>query len=224
MAKPTRIPKTDEQHVRDCETHLFFLAEAHRQVYQKIERYKQLASELRILVAERSRGSQPLLIYCMEKFGFSYEVQPSGPPFENRPIDMVGDMNGPVYRQLGEEIRTAGSDEEKLRKLIKKQAQLRRPVPFKEYVNNALAVYIRPKEYSYAELVRAIAQQMGGSHEAGSVDQTLAQMTNLKIGGVESHIVTLVEFANLVESVGMEYLGFMVSNHAYQLKHFEILK
>ena len=59
---------------------------------------------------------------------------------------------------------------------------MRRSVPFEEYVERGLAVHIAPYDYSFRELVLAVAQQIGSGHEDSAVDVPLVQMANMSIG------------------------------------------
>jgi hypothetical protein len=94
LPKP-RIPKSLEQRVQDCETHLYFLWDARRLYPAQEDRFKQIAAELRILVCE-TRTNQPLLLNLMEELDFTFDVQPPGPPFDNWSIPMVGWRDDPA--------------------------------------------------------------------------------------------------------------------------------
>lgn len=203
----------------ECEAHLFFLWDAHRLYPQQKDRYKQIATELRILVGDR-RSRRRLLIALMDEFGFSYEVQPPGPPFDKQPIPMIGWKDNPEYLELANEIQKANADEQKLDVLLEEQAALRRSVPFPEYVDSALAVYIAPHEYSYRELVLAVSQQIGSGHEDTAVDKPLVQLSHFVIGGDEGHIAPLISFAELVIEVGSRFIAFVAENHGYEAKYF----
>jgi hypothetical protein len=63
------------------------------------------------------------------------------------------------------------------------QGALRRLVPFPEFVESALAVYIAPHEYSFRDLVLAVSQQVGSGHEDTSMDKPLMQMRQFVLGG-----------------------------------------
>ena len=218
--KKRRIPKTSEQRLDECETHLYFLWDAHRLYPQQKDRYKQIASELRVLVGDH-RPRRRLLLALMEDYGFSYAVQPPGPPFDKQPISMVGWRDDPHHQALTKEIEQAMGDKEKLDELLEKQAAMRRPVPFPEYVDRAQAVYIAPHDYSYRDLVLAVAQQVGSSHEDTAVDETLVQLGQFVIGRNEGHIAPLIGFADLVIEVGSRFIAFVSEKHGYNPKYFK---
>ena len=94
-------------------------------------------------------------------------------------------------------------------------------MPFPVYVENGLAVFIKPYDYSFRDLVCAIAQQEGSGHEDPLVDEPLAQMHSVIIGNEKSHVAALMGFANLVIKVGSLFLGHVVDNHGYELRYFE---
>ena len=219
MVEMERVPKTKSQRLADCETHLFFLWDALRQYPHQPDRYKQIATELRVLVADK-KPKQRLLLAMMDECAFMYDVQPPGPPFDKQPILMVGWHDDPVQRKLTEEFKQALGDPEALSTVQAKQAKLRHPVPFAEYVGKGFAVYIKPRNYSFSDLVRAIAQQEGSSHESTAVDKPLAQMRQITIGGDPGHIAPLIKFSQDVLKVGAAFMAFVAKNHAYKPKYF----
>jgi hypothetical protein len=83
-------------------------------------------------------------------------------------------------------------------------------------VKEGLAAFIAPYEYSYDELTRCIAQQCGSAHEDDAMDEGLAAMRYFHIGNDQSHIVTLISFADTILRAGSEFLAFMVATHGYE--------
>jgi hypothetical protein len=156
----------------------------------------------------------------MKEFGFSYEVQPPPPPFDKQAIPMVGWRDDPRHLAIVRQLEAAYGDEVKLNEVLEAQAAMRRPVPFEEYVERALAVYIAPYDYSFRDLVLAIAQQIGSGHEDSSVEAPLVQMANTSIGNQESHVAVLVQFADLVLEVGALFLGHVTEHHGYSPKYY----
>ena len=173
MAAKDRVPKNSKARLAECEAHLFFLWDVRRLYQEQRDRYKQIGAELRVLVGDH-RPARRLLIAMMEEYGFSYDVQPPPPPFDKQPIPMVGWKKDPNYLALAQQVKAAIRDEQEMQEALAAQAALRRPVPFTEYVERALAVYIDPYEYSFRDLVLAIAQQIGSSHEDTAIDVPLA--------------------------------------------------
>ena len=124
-----RIRKPTEQRVEECEAHLYFLWDACRLYREQKDRYKQIAAELRVLVGDH-KPERRLLFSLMNEYGYHYEVQPPGPPFDKQAIPMVGWRDDPAQHAMTAEVQKALGDEKKLGELLGKQAALRRSVPF----------------------------------------------------------------------------------------------
>ncbi len=182
MTRKPRIAKSEAQILSECETHLYFLWDAFRLYSQQRERFKQIAAELRILVCE-TRKNKPLFLDLMDKYNFKYEVQPpglreGGPPLKLQPMPMVGWREDPEHIEITDELSKAieSGDKEKMKEIDEKLAAMAKPIPFREWVNKGLAVFIRPYNYSHRELTLAIAQQFGSSHEDDSVEEPIVQL------------------------------------------------
>jgi len=228
MNRKTRIPKSSAQKIQDCETHLYFLWDAHRLYSTQRERFKQIAAELRILVCG-TRQNKPLLLDLMDEYNFIYEVQPpglqeGGPPLKPQPMSMVGSRDDPILKELSEELSESlkSGDEEKISNIEKKLADLSKPVPFREWVNKGLALYIKPHEYSHRELTLAIAQQFGSSHEDDSVEEPLVRLRQIIIGGDTGDIVSMIVFAEYVIHVGIMFIEYLVERLGYEPKYFRV--
>ena len=207
--------------MQDCETHLSFLKEARDQFEVDRERYKQIAGELRVLVC-KSRTNKPLLLDLMDHYGFVYEVQPPGPPLDKSAIPLVGWRYDSVQQDLTKALEEAYGDQAKLSEVLARQASLRVALSLRRYVDEGLAVFARPYDYSFRDLTRAIAEQSGVAHEDEAVEEGIAAMQRVHLGGEHSHIVALINFADTVLSAGMEFLAFMATNRGYQLRRFQL--
>jgi len=221
-----RIPKSPAQRLEECEAHLYFLWDARRLYPRQRDRFKQVATELRLLVCE-TRTNKPLLLDLMDEYGFSYEVQPvgarkGGPPLKLQPLPMVGWREDPVHTQLGEELSQAiaSHDKTQMETVERKLAELARPVPFRQWVNKGLAVYIAPHDYSHRDLILAIAQQFGSSHEDDSVEEPIMRLRGIVIGGETGDIAPMIVFADSVISVGGLFIKHLVQNHRFKPKYF----
>ena len=227
MSRKPRIAKSDAQMLSDCETHLYFLWDAYRLYSQQRERFKQIATELRILVCE-TRQNKPLLLDLMDKYNFEYEVQPpglreGGPPLKPQPMPMVGWRDDSEHKEISEELSKAieSGDKGKMVEIDKKLADLATPIPFREWVNKGLAVFIKPYDYSNRELTLAIAQQFGSSHEDDSVEEPIVQLQQIIIGGETSDIAPMIVFAESVIHVGKMFISHLVSNFNYEPQYFK---
>ncbi len=81
-------------------------------------------------------------------------------------------------------------------------------------------MFVRPYDYSFCKLVRAIAEQSGTAHEDDSIEEGVAAMKQVIIGNDHSHIVVLVEFSDTVLNAGVKFLEYMVKNDKYQCSRF----
>lgn len=228
MARKRRLQKTAAQRLNDCETHVFFLWDALRLYRDQRDRYKQAAAELRVLVCE-THHNKPLLLDLMDKYGFKHEVQPphrrsGGPPLKPQPVPMVGWREDPEQNAISDELADAmhSQDQTKMQDINRKLENLACPIPFREWVNKGLAVYIFPYDYSHRELTLAIAQQMGSSHEDESLEEPIVRLQHVVLAGETSEVATLIDFAHYVLSVGIDFLKHLVTRHGYQPKHFTI--
>ena len=221
-----RIPKPPAQRLSECETHLYFLWDARRLYPQQRDRFKQIAAELRILVCE-TLMNKPLLLDLMDEYDFMHEVQPpgtsdSGPPLKQQPLPMVAWRDDPVHAEISQQLLQAmeSGNDAQLEAVEHRLAQLARPVPFREWVNNGLAVYIAPHDYSHRDLVLAIAQQFGSSHEDDSIEEPIIRLQQMYIGGQTGDIAPLISFADSVIAVGTNFLHYLERHHEFQPKYF----
>jgi hypothetical protein len=219
MSRKRTLPKSLEQRLNECETHLYFLWDARRLYRWQKDRYKQIAAELRILVADQRHKSR-LLLSVMELCGFRYEIQPPGPPFHQQPIPLAGWRKDPVQQALAKEVEEAVGDETKMAAVMAKQAALCRSLPLSEFLEKALAVEWSGHDYSFNQLICAVAQQVGSSHEDTAVDEPLVQLQKGMIGRDEAHIAPLVVIADLVREAGLHFLGFVEQHLGYRLRFF----
>jgi hypothetical protein len=217
--RKTRLRRSTQERIAACESHLFFLHEAAKLFPQQYDRYKQIAAELRVLVC-KTRHNEPLLLNLMDELGFFYEIHPPGSPFDKMPIPLVGWRDDPDHQALTGEFQKAGDDEQKLAVALEKQARLRKSMPLREYTEKALAIFIRPFDFNYRDLILSVAQQCGSSHEDEDIDEPMAQMRSIVIGGIESHIAPLIEYAGYVVDAGAKFVLFSVEKDLYQARYF----
>ncbi len=189
----------------ECETHLYFLWDARERSRTESARYKQVAAELRVLVGDHCPDRR-LLLALMKETGFAYEVQlPQGPPYGA--IPMVGWREDPEFQAQTDEINAAMGDPARLAELLEQENARAHPVPFPEFVDRGLAVYIAPYDYSFRELVLAVSQQIGSAHEDLEVDKPLIQLEQFIINGNAGYVEPLVYFADLVVTIGGHFMA-----------------
>lgn len=217
MSRKRRIPKLPEERLRDFESHLYFLWDAVRLYPRQVERYKQIAAELRVLVC-RSGKNKPLLLDLMDEYDFEHlvlppGVDPDGPPVKPHPVPMVGENDVPARRRLQERLDAAyaAGDPDALASIDAEFAALALPVPFREWIDRGVAVFIAPHEYSNKELVLAIAQQAGSAHEDDSVEEPIIQMRQFTIAGHSGELAPLLDLAHYVLGVGAAFIEHLVT-------------
>ena len=66
------------------------------------------------------------------------------------------------------------------------------------------------------DLILAVAQQCGSSHEDKDIEEPIAQMRSLVIGGVESHVAVLIDYTRLVIDAGIKFLLYSVEKGLYR--------
>ena len=249
--KKERIPRSTSELVEAFEQHLFMLWEA-LDYYGDGQtfRYKQVATELRVLVCERSGGASALLRDLMEEFGFTSEVRPPGRAGVWA-IPMVREMRTLERRARAPQVNEQQAQRPDIAEWLAQsltaffpardpvaapveaasnvaestaprdgEAVRLRAVPFAEYADNGLAVFIRPYEYSHCDLVRALAEQTGSSHESRLVDEPIVRMRGLEFFGDPAAPGALMAFAETVRSVGAEFWPSSLRTAATSLDFF----
>ncbi|MDO8490039.1 MAG: hypothetical protein Q7S47_01315 [bacterium] len=209
--------RTNEQLLEACEEQLILLDQAlFRYPTQRFE-YKNIASGLRVLVCDFGKN-KPLLLDLMDQNGFKYEIKPQG----KNPISLVNWQKDTlfeksIYEPVGELLKKGKF--EKAEKIISKH---RKPIPLRQYVKHGLAVFIAPDDVSYHDLIKMIAEKEGLSHEDKDINTIASRLKNIKLGGEESHVASLISFAALISDVGLEFFSYLFDKKIYTPKHMEI--
>ena len=138
-----------------------------------------------------------------------------------QPLPMVGWRDDPVHQQLTAELSEAmdSGDKLKMQQVEERLAVLALPVPFRDWVNKGLAVYIKPYDYSHRELILVIAQQFGSSHEDDAVEEPIVRLQQVMIGGETSDILPMIVFAESLIQVGSLFIKHLVKGHGYRPRH-----
>jgi hypothetical protein len=169
--------------VADLESQLKFLREALALLPAEPDRYKQLAAGLRVLVCG-FRQNRPLLLDLMDELELGYLVSPIPDlPF---PLQMVDELDQEPDVDLG-----AMSIDE----VWAYHRSRGKSYSLREYVARGLAVYFDGRAYSYADLIRTLAEQSGLGHEDWDIDQNLPEMESFEIGGYQSQVAPLIGMA-----------------------------
>jgi hypothetical protein len=190
-ASKYRVPRSRERLLYDCESHLKFLEEALTAQTEDPYRYKQIAGELRVLVCKSGRN-RPLLLDLMYGLGFDYHV-PSDP-------------------RWGAPFRTAFK--------IDPSGEGKQPASLREIIECGQAAYIGPEEWTYGELILAVAQQMGGAHEDATVDEGLMLLEQYIDRGYSGIGAALRDIGFLVLDAGKRFILYAVKHYGFQPHYF----
>jgi hypothetical protein len=134
---------------------------------------------------------------------------------------MVGWETDPEQMAIRAEIAAAGDDPERREAALAKERALARPVPFHDYVERGLAVFINPHEYSHRDLILAVSQQIGSGHEDETMEEPLVQLGQFIIGGHEGHIAPMIAFADRVLDVGAQFISHVAIDKGYEPRYFK---
>lgn len=189
-----RLPLSKDYKLNACEDHLFYIEEYLEKISSDEAYFRPLSAALRVLVC-RMRRNKPLLLDLMAEEQFEVQLHPPKPPdvpFE-RPFRLVREWDGESF-SLATEVR---------------------PVSFREYVEDVMAVFVRQRALSYGQLTLMVANQLGGAHEDGEIDPELAFLADLEIGGVTSFVQILEGFARTTIDVGARFIEHMTHVHGY---------
>lgn len=212
-----RIPKTKEQLLEACESHLIMLNQALTLYPSQRYQYKHIASVLRVLVCDFGRN-EPLLLDLMDEYGFSYEIKPGN----KNPIPLVNWQENTLFEKSIYEPVGKLLNEGKLEEAEKIISKHRKSIPLRQFVKNGLAIFIKPHNVSYQALIKSIAEQEGTAHEDKGVDEIVYHLKSIRIGGEESHIASLISFAKLINIVGLEFFNFLFEKIQYKPKYLRI--
>ena len=113
---------------------------------------------------------------------------------------MIGWRSDPEYVQAYAKLSSPPAQVGELLRALNQLLPPGQPVLFDDYLDRALAIGNEDGEYSYKELILAVSQQIGSSHEDATVDDLLA-----KLGGTSW--TTRPEFLDPLLQVTQHTLG-----------------
>lgn len=181
-----RQPKPGGRLVADLESQVKFLREALTLLPSEPDRYKQLAAGLRVLVCG-FRQNRPLLLDLMDELGCEYLILPYPAPIPPPPLVEDFGRSAKVDLDAMSPEERAAYDEGRTK-----------PYSLRSHINKGLAIYFQGRAYSYADLIRTLAEQSGLGHEDWSIDPNLPEMESFWIGHLQSHIASLASIAQNV--------------------------
>jgi hypothetical protein len=189
--RPQKFPKTLLRRAHDCEAHIKFLSETlDKSLEDDPVYYKQVAAELRVLVADKAPKNR-ILIKLMSDLQVSISI------------------NLPIHPPHKWEI--IGKD--------KQIEDYNKPIPIKLFCEKGLVCILKGEPYSNNELIRLIAQQEGSSHESSHIDKALAMSHSIHFGGVPSHVYALRVIGKNIRSAGVSFMKYIISNRQYPARY-----
>jgi hypothetical protein len=193
--------------VSACEYRLKALDEEVRRVGTEPHRYRQMSVELRVLVC-RTRTNEPLLLNLMTEYGVEYSIFPEPDlPF---PIPMIGDFD-----EARDVMTMAPEDQDAL---LARQIAAKKPVALVDFVERALAMFIRSHEVSYRDLILALADQEG-AHQDLHADARIEAARHVVIGGQHTaEIASLISLASHVVAAGVDVIRAAAKRDGYRPK------
>jgi len=174
--------------INDFESHLKFLIEAIDNAQTKdYIYYKQIAGELRVLVADKKPKNR-LMIKLMDELGYKLVLPPpSGGAFKrdwsilkNKNIETVKDLDFKTYCEFGH------------------------------------VGVINGKDYIIPDFIRDIAQNEGSGHEAPDLSEDMAAANDFLLMNIPSHIYALLPIARTICRAGITFLKDLINDKNYK--------
>jgi hypothetical protein len=187
VRKRSRIPKTLEEKLHDLDAHLFLLSGHLHKLRESPSHLKVISAELRTLVCFSSH-TEGLLLRLIEELGVDDKI------FLHIPGKLTKDH--PLARGLQFvliPIQRGGKGDHRLPPHY---------YSLKKIIRDTEALVAEGKPLTHEDLIKAVAQQMGTSHEAEGLEPVLVNLKSILINGVEPFIPVLALDAELTLEIG----------------------
>lgn len=215
-----RIPRSELDLITSCEFHLLLLWEAFIKMSIQPERYKQIAAELRVLVCRHGRN-KPLLLNLMKSYSIEARANPQGSRFLKK-----GWQEDPKYKQELIKLPLLSYDYAELIKLLHSRMPPEKPLDYEQYISEVVGVANEYGEYTYKELILAVAQQIGSGHEDETVEELLHYVAHFDQSNCVEPIiiVPMMRTAEEVLSLGALFIFIASKHYNYHPKYLDISK
>lgn len=188
-----KIPKTLNRLLKDLDDHLYLLKEAYDGVRAgEMAHLKALSAELRVLVC-LSHDTEGLLWRLAERLHVEDTVS----------IHFVGTLDTTHPLALGVRfafvpLMKAGEGDPRIP-----------PGTFslKDIIKKGEALFITGRGYTYEDLIKHVAQQIGSAHEDSGVAPHLVELSEINLGGRGPLVEVLLSVASMVLEVGARLLN-----------------
>lgn len=185
-----KLPRPHLARLRACEAHVHFLKEARRRFEtEDAMYYKQVASELRVLFADKKPANR-LLLSLLKPLGVTLELNPPKPPSPGWSIH----RNGKTEIWKGK-------------------------IPVETYCEYGFVCFIEGRVFTVGEFVREVAQNEGSSHEAPHLSEVFRAWHSLHLVGLPSHVYALQSHARTLGGAAEDFMRFVVANRGYKARY-----
>lgn len=186
-----RVRKTLEQKVLDLDAHLYLLRTNLIGLRESMSHLKAISAELRTLIC-RSSGKEGLLYRLIHELSVddTINLHVPGNLIQDHPL-----VQGLQFAIVP--IRRGGQGPEQISPFDHS---------FRAVIRHSQALVAIGKPLTHEYLIKAVAQQMGSSHEDEGIEPALAQLNGIFINGVDPFIEVLGMDADLTLEVGERVL------------------
>jgi len=187
MTRKKRIKKSLLQQLSDLDDHIYLLRKNLLDLCEDQAHLKAIAAELRVLICY-SKGVEGLLWRMVEQLNISdaVELHIAGNVNKNHPLATSLELAFVPIQRAGFGPPELPPNYYSLKNVIK----------------SCEAVFVAGKGLTHEYLIKAVAQQMGSSHELDSIETTLAKLKQIFINGVQPYVPVLALDSELVLQIG----------------------
>lgn len=185
-----RIPRPCVARVEACEAHAHFLREARRRFENEDPMYyKQVASELRVLFADKKPANR-LLLSLLKPLRVGLELNPPKPPSPGWPVHQSG-----------------------------KTEIWEGKIPIEIYCEHGVVCSIKGRVFTVGAFVREVAQNEGSGHEAPQLPEVFGEWHSLHLLGLPSHVHALGPLGRTLGGAAEDFMRFVVANRGYKPRY-----
>lgn len=188
------IPKTPQERLEELRQALVVIEQGLRVTVesQELAHLLPIVGQLRSLLV--SSGQTPLLLDLAKQINFPLE-------FYSTPLDYLD--NEEIARILGTtRIQWSGDSI----RATNEGPPFHQKVTMAQWLSSTQLV-VRGRKVSGEQLLKLVANKLGGAHYDPSLPPDLAEIRQFEIGGVPSQYITLIRLAEVVVSLGRRLLA-----------------
>lgn len=193
MPKPTFIERGLGDRLLSLRSALLLLRDSIEEVRGgKAHFILPIFTQLRALLAEKSKGNQPLLLELAEVFGFEPAI-----------FSMPGIRDDPNAPEV---MKSAVMHFEGFPMGLRKELPAQIAMPLSALLDKHI-VTLHDSHYSLKELIEVCANKAGGAHWPRRMKQNEIQLLEFRFGQFQPAHTALFQFAELVTEYGQKFLA-----------------